>query len=172
MEPDFLVRVGNAAINDAQTLEEAVPYLDRAYAFIELPAPLWESDYMGSGYMLQAMNGIPRYGVIGDFVSMGPDRDLVAEMARLKLYGYDGDGKELFRRDLSERAESPLDTVLEVVKRIRERGEALKPGDLISVGSLQPPNRSPQPGSTTRVEYQLGGDIIAATVHFAAGSGQ
>ncbi|MYJ94432.1 MAG: hypothetical protein F4053_02210, partial [Proteobacteria bacterium] len=70
-EPDFLLRIGDERANEATTIEEMANYIDRVYAFIELPAHLANPDeihgaFLPNFYMMQALNLSARYGIIGD----------------------------------------------------------------------------------------------------------
>ena len=137
-EPDFLISVADEGINDATTLEEALPHLDRIYAFIEVLAPLFNNS-PANPFMMQASNLMARWGVIGESVKVTASQEFLRSLETMTVTFRDGDGKVLAEQPGSYLGVNPLNGVLVVVEELKRRGERLHAGDLISSGSYMPP---------------------------------
>jgi len=137
-EPDILFRVKDSAVNDATTLEDALSHIDRVYAFIEIPAPLFNNN-PPNPYLMQASNLLPRWGVIGDSMAVSDSPDFLRSLESMNVSFIDEKGEILAEERGDYLGGNPLQGVLEVVKELRRKGESLQPGDLISSGSYMPP---------------------------------
>ncbi|MEM8854135.1 MAG: hydratase [Pseudomonadota bacterium] len=132
-ELDLLARVGDASINEAQTREEALASLDAFIPFVELGDLMVPKGAAITGPLLQAMNAGARLGVVGTPVT-------TEGMTAASI----GEASGTLTRDLTVVAEAPvtallghpLDAVLWVRDAANARGMALKPGDVLSLGSL------------------------------------
>jgi 2-keto-4-pentenoate hydratase len=164
-EPDFLVSVKDDRINGAATLEEALPHLDRVYAFIEVPAPTFNNS-PPNPFLMQASNLLPRWGVIGDSVEVRPDAAFLSSLETMRVTFQDGTGKVLASEPGSYLGRNPLTAVLVVIEELRRRGERLRPGDLISAGSYMPPIPV-TPGMHTEAVYEgVGGTTLRVSARY------
>lgn len=137
-EPDILFRVGDEAINQATTLERALPHLDRVYAFIEVVGPTFDNS-PPNPFLMQASNLLPRWGVIGEGVDVAADAAFLRSLETMRVVFRDGSGRVLADEPGSYLGGHPLNGVLVVVEELKRRGERLRRGDLISAGSYMPP---------------------------------
>lgn len=132
-ELDLLARVGSAAINDATTREEALAALDAFVPFVELGDLMVPKGAAVTGPLLQAMNAGARLGVEGAPVptaGMTPD-SIGAASAKLLV-----NGAVVAEAPVTALLGHPLDAVLWIVEATKARGMTLKPGDVLSLGSM------------------------------------
>lgn len=164
-EPDFLVSVADEGINDATTLEQALPHLDRIYAFIEVLAPIFNNS-PPNPFMMQASNLMVRWGVIGESVKVAATQEFLRSLETMTVTFRDGDGKVLAEQPGSYLGVNPLNGVLVVVEELKRRGERLHAGDLISSGSYMPP--MPVTGGLyTETRYEgIGGTTLTVDVSY------
>jgi len=176
-EPDFLLRVGDERINDAKTIEEAAQYIDRVYAFIELPMRTVDSDeihgaFLPNFYMMQALNLSARYGIIGDYIDTASDPDIVENLRRMTVVTSDHRGVSAPVRYVEDDETHVYITAILAADFLRARGEKLMPGDLISVGALAVFGGGPDwddPGIDTEmrhVHYYIGDKRLSVSVGF------
>lgn len=164
-EPDFVVSVKDDRINGATTVEEALPHLDRVYAFIEVPAPTFNNS-PPNPFLMQASNLLPRWGVIGESVEVRPDAAFLRSLETMRVTFQDGSGKVLANEPGSYLGRNPLNAVLVVVEELKRRGERLRPGDLISAGSYMPPIPV-TPGMYTEAVYEgVGGTTLRVSARY------
>jgi 2-keto-4-pentenoate hydratase len=164
-EPDFLVSIKDEGVNEATTLEEVLPHLDRIYAFIEVLAPLFNNS-PPNPYMMQALNIYPRWGVIGESIAVTPDTSFLRSLETMRVTFVDGDGKVLADQPGSYLGANPLNGVLVVVEELKRRGERLHAGDLVSSGSYMPPIPV-RPGLTTETVYAgIGGTTLRVSASY------
>jgi len=164
-EPDFLVRVADARINEARTLEEAVRYVDRIYAFIETLAPTFVNS-PPNPFMMQASNLMARWGVIGESVPVSADQEFIRSLETMTVTFRDSTGNVLARQPGSYLGGNPLRGVLVVVEELRRRGERLEPGDLVSSGSYMPPIPVKSAIGYETVYEGIGGQTIRVSTSF------
>ena len=176
-EPDFLLRVGDERINDATTIEEAAPYIDRVYAFIELPAFTANPDEIHDAllpnfYTMQALNLSARYGIIGEYLDTASDPDIVENLRNMTVLTTDHNGVPAPIKYLADDETHVYITALMTADFLRERGEKLEVGDLISVGALATLGGGPDwdyPGIDTEmrhVHYHIGSQRLSVSVGF------
>lgn len=139
IEADLLVRVSDAAINGAQTRAEALAALDAAIPFAEIPDILFDPALKITAPMLAAANAGARYGVCGTPIALARDRDWEALLPRIRARIVAGDGSVLAEGKGEALLGHPLDAVLRLTELLNDRGIRLRPGDLLSLGSLAPP---------------------------------
>ncbi|GFZ80986.1 hypothetical protein GCM10011403_25100 [Pseudohongiella nitratireducens] len=164
-EPDILFRVKDSAINDANTLEDALSHIDRVYAFIEVPAPLFNNN-PPNPYLMQASNLLPRWGVIGDSIAVSDSPDFLRSLESMNVSFIDEKGEILAEERGDYLGGNPLQGVLEVVKELRRQGESLQPGDLVSSGSYMPPIPV-KSGMETVTRYEgIGGQTLEARASY------
>ena len=155
-EADFLLVVGDEAINEAADREQALASLRGYRPFIELPDLIYGPDVRVFGHMLAVINVGARLGVAGRERPL-PAKALTA-LADMRVRAFDGSGALLAEGQGSDALGHPLDVVLWVRDQVKAEGGRLKPGDVISVGAFTPLT-PPAPGQTVRVRYEgLPGD--------------
>ncbi|MET0334151.1 MAG: fumarylacetoacetate hydrolase [Rhizobacter sp.] len=141
-EADMLVRVKSAAINQAKTPAEVLDAIDQLVPFIELPDLLVQAPPKLNGPAVSAINVGARLGVMGSPISVPTYRaeryamlDALRDMAVVLS---DGSGAELARGKGSDILGHPLNAVVWLAEALAKEGKAMKPGDLISLGSFSP----------------------------------
>jgi len=155
-EADMLVRVRSDAINKAKTPDDVLDAIDQVIPFIELPDLVVQAPPKLNGAAIAAINVGARLGVVGKPIPVGPTptersamfdalRDMTVTMA-------DGAGAELSRGKGSDILDHPLNAVVWLAQALAKEGLAMKPGDLISLGSFSP-LLPPKPGLKVTVTY-------------------
>ena len=151
-EADLLVRVSSAAINQATTPLQVLAAIDQVIPFIELPDLVVQSPPKLNGAAIAAINVGARLGVVGAPIPVEATAafsDRLRDMEVLVM----ADGAEVDRGKGSDVLDHPLNAVVWLAKDLARQGLALKPGDLVSLGSfskLMPP----KPGLAVQVIYQ------------------
>lgn len=164
-EPDILFRVSDSAINEASTLEEVLSYVDRVYAFIEVPAPLFNNN-PANPFLMQASNLLPRWGVIGESVAVEDTPEFLRSLETMRVRFIDGEGQVLADEDGAYLGGNPLRGVLVVLEELRRKGEQLRPGDLISSGSYMAPILVSS-GMFTKTVYEgIGGQTLEVSASY------
>ena len=154
-EADMLVRVSNAAINSARTPAEVMAAIDQVIPFIELPDLMVQAPPKLNGAAIAAINVGARLGVMGQPIAVpapGAARAALVDALRDMVTIVKADGAEVDRGKGSDVLEHPLNAVVWLVQDLPRHGIALRPGDLISLGSfskLLPPS----PGLAVEVVY-------------------
>ena len=151
-EADLLVRVSSDAINRASTPELVLAAIDQVIPFIELPDLVVQAPPKLNSAAITAINVGARLGVLGTPIAVQRTaefsnalRDMVAVVK--------GDGIELDRGKGSDVLGHPLNAVAWLATDMARAGQAMKVGDLISLGSfskLMPP----KPGLVVEVVYE------------------
>ena len=157
-EADMLVRVSDAAINKARTPMDVLEAIDQVIPFIELPDLLVQSPAppMLNGAGIVAINVGARLGVMGAPIPvpiLRAERFSMLEALRDMVVEVRSDGIEVDRGKGSDVLGQPLEAVVWLAQDLARDGRALRPGDLISLGSfsrLLPPAR----GVAVEVEYK------------------
>lgn len=164
-EPDILFRVSDDAINEATTLEQVLSHIDRVYAFIEVPAPLFNNN-PPNPFLMQASNLLPRWGVIGESMAVESTPEFLRSLETMRVSFTDAQGHLLAAENGSYLGGNPLHGVLVVLEELQRKGEQLRPGDLISAGSYMPPIPVSS-GMFTRTIYQgIGGHTLEVTASY------
>jgi len=164
-EPDFLMRVADAGINDATTIEEAARHIDRIYAFIETLAPTFVNS-PPNPYMMQASNLMARWGVIGEGVDVSDDPAFIRSLEMMTVTFRDDRGNVLTRQPGSYLGKNPLNGALVVIEELERRGERLEAGDLISAGSYMPPIAVREPIGYETIYEGIGGTTLRVSTSF------
>ena len=138
MEGDLLVRVADRRINRASTPEEVLAYIDAVIPFIEIPDIFWPRRELDSIRFIMGNCGA-RAGVVGDPIPIDGDRRWLDKLRNFSVRIHDGAGRELATGSGDSLMGQPLRVVVWLVQELRNRGEALRPGDLLSLGSLTKP---------------------------------
>lgn len=163
-EADLLVRISDAAINQAKTPEEAIRSIDQVIPAIELPDLMVEAPPKLNGAAIAAINVGARYFVVGEPIPVERRIEMVDALQGMKV-AVMGGGEDLdagFGRDVLDH---PLNAVIWLAQDLQKNGLALKKGDLVSVGSfskLMPP----KPGLKVEVQYQGLPDNPTVSVRF------
>lgn len=157
-EADMLVRVKSADINSAKTPADVLANIDQIIPFIELPDLAVRTPAKLNGSALAAINVAARLGVKGlpievSTATAGGQAWLLESLRDMTVVMKDGQGVELARGKGSDVLEHPLNAVVWLAGALAKEGLALKPGDLVSLGSFSP-LLPPKPGLTVLVSYE------------------
>lgn len=148
VEADLMVRVGSAAINQARTPMEVLQSIDQVIPFIELPDMLVQSPLKLDARSLTAINVAARLGVMGKPLPVPPGdaarKAWLVALRDMALTMSDEKGRVLGH---------PLNAAIWLAAALAREGQALQPGQYISLGSF-PPVMPPRPGLTFTVNYQ------------------
>lgn len=151
-EADMLVRISSESVNAARTPEEVLLAIDQIIPFIELPDLVVQAPPKLNGAAITAINVGARLGVKGRPLAVQRTAAF-SNALRDMVVVVKGDGAELDRGKGSDVLGHPLAAVVWLVQDMAREGKALKPGDLISLGSfskLMPP----KPGLAVEVVYE------------------
>ena len=156
-EADLLVRVKSEAINRARTPAEVLAAIDQIVPFIELPDLVVQAPPKLNGPGVAAINVGARLGVKG-LPILVPQADfaqafLLDALRDMTVRLNDGkSGAELSRGKGSDILDHPLNAVVWLADALGKEGLAMKPGDLISLGSFSPLT-PPKPGLSVQATY-------------------
>ncbi|MBA3771292.1 MAG: fumarylacetoacetate hydrolase [Ramlibacter sp.] len=141
-EADMLVRVKSANINSAKTPMDVLNAVDQVIPFIELPDLVVEAPPKLGGTGITAINVGARLGVAGKPVAVPATRGeryaMLDALRDMNVVLADGAGAELGKGKGSDILEHPLNAVVWLAQALAQEGLAMKPGDLISLGSFSP----------------------------------
>jgi 2-keto-4-pentenoate hydratase len=168
-EADLLVRVKSAAVNQAKTPEDVLAAIDQLLPFIELPDLMVQAPPKLNGPAISAINVGARFGVMGSPVAIPPYRAerfaLLDALRDMTVVLSDANGAELARGKGSDILNHPLNAVVWLAEALAKEGRAMKPGDLISLGSFSP-LLPPKAGAGASVTYIGLPDAKPVTVSF------
>ncbi|MEO8156021.1 MAG: fumarylacetoacetate hydrolase [Rhizobacter sp.] len=155
-EADMLVRVKSEAINHAKTPAEVLEAIDQIIPFIELPDLIVQAPPKLNGPAVNAINVGARMGVMGQPIPLPlyrAERFAMLDALRdMTVILSDGSGAELARGKGSDILGHPLNAVVWLAEALAKDGRAMKPGDLISLGSFSP-LLAPKAGAGASVTY-------------------
>ena len=157
VELDLLARVGSAAINQADTIEEAARHIDAIIPFIELPDTLFRLDSNNLAALLMAGNVGARWGVTGAPVPVADAQELLEYLPAMKLRLSTDTGEVLRTGTGSQILGHPLNSILFLLKELALRNETLKQGQLLSLGAIGGPVKAEQ-GRRYTARYSGYGD--------------
>ena len=163
-EADLLVRVSDAAINRARSVDEVLRAIDQVIPFIELPDLVVAAPPKLNGAAISAINVGARLGVTGTPIAVQRSAEF-SEALRNMVVVVKADGAEVDRGKGSDVLEHPLNAVVWLVQDMAREGKSLKVGDVVSLGSfskLMPPKA----GLAVEVSYQGLPGNPAVTVRF------
>lgn len=156
-EADMLVRVKSAAINQARTPLDVLEAVDQVIPFIELPDLVVQAPPRLNGPAVSAINVGARFGVAGTPLAVPVTRAerhaMLGMLENMTVVLADGGGAELGRGKGSDILGHPLNAVVWLAGALAKEGLAMKPGDLISLGSFSP-LLPPKAGLTATVTYR------------------
>lgn len=151
IEADLVVRVGSAAINDAASAREVLAALDAVFPFIELPALPFAGAADAPAFV--AANAGAWRGVLGAPLALRADQDWAQRLRAVRVRLDDGDGAALGTGVGTNLLGDPLAVVIWLRDALRADGRRLERGDLLSLGSLTPPQAVPW-GSEVIATYE------------------
>ncbi len=141
-EADMLVRVKSADINQAKTPMDVLLAIDQVIPFIELPDLVVQAPPKLNGAAISAINVGARLGVVGSPIDVPTTRGerfaMLDALRDMTVTLKDGAGTELGRGKGGDILDHPLNAVVWLAAALAEEGLAMKPGDLISLGSFSP----------------------------------
>lgn len=151
-EGDLIVRVGSDAINQANTMSEALACLDAVIPFIEVPDLVYGSAVKIDGKAIAAINIGARYGILGQPIPLTNNQDWLNRLAAIRLEIIDENGTTLATGNSSALLGHPLTVVLWIKDTLQAQGKQLKKGDLLSLGTITP-LMPVKPNSIIRAKY-------------------
>lgn len=165
LEADLIVVVKDKGINDAESVLEVAEHLKEVVAFIELPDSFIPTNPPPTGALLTAGNVGARLGVMGRRLPVESNAQFVKALADMTVTLTDEKGTVLGKERAGVILDHPLNAVLWLMEELHATGERLRPGDLISLGSIK---AMPAPrGKTVTVKYEgLPGGPIDVTARF------
>lgn len=156
-EADMLVRVKSAGINQAKTPMDVLESIDQVIPFIELPDLLVQAPPKLNGPAINAINVGARLGVAGKPVAVPSTRAeryaMLDALRDMNVVLTDGFGVPLGVGKGGDILEHPLNAVVWLAQALAKEGLAMKPGELISLGSFSP-LLPPKPGLKATATYQ------------------
>lgn len=151
-EADLLVRVSSAAINQASSPAMVLAAIDQVIPFIELPDLVVAAPPKLNGAAIAAINVGARLGVMGAPIAVAGVAGL-GDALRDMVAVVKADGVEVDRGKGSDVLDHPLNAVVWLAQDLARQGQAMKVGDLISLGSFSK-LLPPKPGLAVEVVYQ------------------
>ena len=141
-EADMLVRVSNAAINQARTPMDVLRNVDQIIPFIELPDLVVQAPPKLNGPGVAAINVGARLGVAGAPIAVPATRGeryaMLDALERMTVQVTDNSGALLASGTGSDILGHPLNAVVWIAEALAKEQLSLKPGDLVSLGSFSP----------------------------------
>ncbi|MGK9168633.1 hypothetical protein KXR53_20135 [Inquilinus limosus] len=164
IEADLIAVIGDAGVNQAKTPAEVLAHLSALRPFIELADLALAPDEKPTAESIAAINVGARLGVLGEPIAIQPG--FAETLATMKVSLTDGSGKVLAEAPGAAILGHPLNAVIWLAQDLAARGEALRPGQLVSLGSFGPPTQ-PAPGGTVTVRYDgLSAAPVTLSVRF------
>lgn len=155
-EADMLVRVRSEAINQAKTPMEVLEAIDQVIPFIELPDLTVLAPPKLNGPAINAINVGARLGVTGQPLAVpltrGERYAMLDALRDMTVVLSDDKGAEFGRGKGSDILDHPLNAVVWLAQALAKEGLAMKPGELISLGSFSP-LVPPKPGIKAVATY-------------------
>lgn len=153
-EADLIVEIADAAVNEASTPEEVLAAIAGVRPFLELPALVVGKDEKLDGAAITAINVGAWRGVMGDLIVLPQGAEGVAMLADFTArLTDDASGETLSAAPGKAVLENPLNAVTWIAGVLKAQGKALKPGDLVSVGSIGPLHPM-KPGMSVTLTYE------------------
>lgn len=164
-EADMLVTVRDDGVNQAKTPLEVARHLTTLQPFLELPDLVLAPGEPMTGPVVVAINVGARLGVVGRPVPVLATAEFVDALADMQVT-LTADGQEISRSPGRIILGHPLNAVVFLAEEMQRRGQRLKAGDILSLGSfsrLTPP----KPGQTATARYEgLPGGPLTVSVTF------
>ena len=153
-EADLVVEIADAAVNEATTPEEVLAHIAGVRPFLELPALVVGKDDKLDGPAITSINVGAWKGAMGELIEIPQGAEGVAMLADFtaKLTD-DASGETLSAAPGKAVLGHPLNAVTWIAGVLKAQGKALKPGDLVSVGSIGPLHPM-KPGLSVTLTYE------------------
>ena len=165
-EADLIVVVKDEGINAAKTTLEVAQHLSEIVCFIELPDTLVDASLTVDVGMLVSGGAGARAGILGQRAAFKPTAEFLEAFGDMQMTMTDQTGKEWANAKAKIILGHPLNAVLWLIKDMAVSGQKLRAGDLLSLGSIAPP-QPPQLGQTITLRYTgLPAGPLSATVRF------
>jgi 2-keto-4-pentenoate hydratase len=152
MEGDLIVRVGSEAINRAADRMDVLAGLDAVMPFLEV-VDLLRASTGGSVASLIAANAGAYKGVIGTPIAIEPTEEWMDRLGQIRVELYEDD-RLLSQGDTRQLYGHPVDAVIWIRNSLAADGIDLKPGDLLSLGSVAGSLKPPKSGTRLRAVYE------------------
>lgn len=161
-EADLIVTVADERINGARTPEEAVRYLGEVVPYVELLDLLVAEGEPLNLATIAGYNVMSRYGIVGEGIPVEPTPAFVEALGNMESLTLDETGREIQRAEGRAIMGHPLNVVLWLVEHLNAGGQALRAGDVLSLGAMGT-FRPVEAGRTVTVRYTglPGGDSEA-----------
>ena len=134
LEADFAFRVGDSAINDAQTDLEILAGLDAIIPFAEIPDPYYDSDTRTINGTIVANMGT-RMSFTGEPVLIEATGEWLDKINSFTFVVYDENDVEIQSGQMNGWYE-PITVVRWIRDQISESGKELQSGQLLSLGNI------------------------------------
>jgi len=152
-EGDLLATVRDDGINDAKTPMEIARHVSTIQPFIELPDLVIAEGQKLTAPVLVAINVGARRGVVGAPVAVRADEAFVNALASMQVSLRNGSGAELGTAPGQAILGHPFNAIAFLTQELAARGQRLKAGDVVSLGSFGRPLQ-PKPGQTVTARYE------------------
>ncbi|MGO4723297.1 MULTISPECIES: 2-keto-4-pentenoate hydratase [unclassified Inquilinus] len=150
VEADLVAVIGDDGVNQAKTPEEVLAHLAALQPFIELSDLVLAPTEKPTAEAITAINVGARLGVLGPAIPIEPS--LADRLATMKVSLTDETGKVLTEAPGSAVLGNPLNAVIWLAQDLAARGEALQPGQRVSLGSFGAPT-GPTRGGVVTLRY-------------------
>lgn len=152
IEADLIVVVKDSAINRAKTPMEVLKNLKEVVAFVELADSYLATNPPVNANVLTAANVGARLGVLGERLPVKANAEFYNALAAMEVTVTDQTGAELGKGHGATILSNPLNAVLWLIEELRENDKKLKPGDLLSLGSIHA--FQAKPGQAITINYR------------------
>ena len=163
-EADLIAVVKDAGLADAKTQLEALQHISDMMPFIELPDRMVGGQITGASAI--AINILFRGGALGSRMKVESIDLPFASLANMTVVmTEDKSGRELGRAKGTVLMDHPINAAMWLAQALKKEGIALRPGDLLSLGTYLP--AAPvQAGTSITVKYVGLPGAPSVTVHF------
>lgn len=175
VEADLLVRVRDPNINEAKTDLELLAGLGEVIPFIELADLLLAPGASNDLRTLTALNAGARTGVLGTPVTLTADQATLDRLGAFTVRLEDEKGRLYGAGRGADLLGHPIHVVRWMRDALRARGDRLREGDVLSLGTLTPVQALKKPARLTAHYYGLLADpeddlSVTCILHEAAAS--
>lgn len=150
VEADLVAVIGDDGVNQAKTPGEVLAHLAALQPFVELADLVLAPTERPTAEAITAINVGARLGVLGPAIPIEPG--LADRLATMKVSLTDETGKVLAEAPGSAVLGNPLNAVIWLAQDLAARGEALQPGQRVSLGSFGAPT-GPVRGGVVTLRY-------------------
>ncbi|MDJ1171738.1 hydratase [Roseofilum sp. BLCC_M154] len=157
-EADLMVRVADEKINQATTHREVLESLDAVIPFIELADLMYDRTVPLNAPALVAINAGARLGVLGEPVALAATPAWEKRLGEIAVVMENGEGETLSEGSSAALLGHPLQAVLWLKEDLNAAGIQLKPGDLLSLGTITPLTPVKEP-MMIRARYEGLGEV-------------